>query len=88
MRATVRDRTSRRQCFKPMPRVIGEISEQLTGWANYFQLGYPRMAFRAINTYVHERLRRHVRRRSQRPFRPPEGVTYHEHFTRLGLVCL
>jgi len=88
MRETVRQRTSRRQCYKPVPRIIGEINEQLTGWANYFRHGYPRMAFREINTYVHERLRRHVRRRSQRPCRPPAGVTYHEHFTRLGLVIL
>jgi len=88
MRATVRDRTSRRQGYKPVPRIIGELNEQLTGWANYFRQGYPRMAFRAINTYVHERLRRHLRRRSQRPCRPPAGVTYHEHFKRLGLVIL
>jgi RNA-directed DNA polymerase len=88
MRAAVRRHTNKRHCFKPLPRVIGELNEQLTGWANYFRLGYPRMAFRAIDTYVHERLRRHVRRRSQRPFRPPEGVTYHEYFVRLGLVYL
>ena len=88
MRATVRDRTNRRQGYKPVPRIIGELNEQLTGWANYFRQGYPRMAFRAINTYVHERLRRHLRRRSQRPCRPPAGVTYHEHFKHLGLVIL
>jgi len=88
MRETVRQRTSRRQGFKPVPRIIGELNEQLTGWANYFGQGYPRMAFRVINTYVHERLRRHLRRRSQRPFRPPEGVTYSEHFKHLGLVIL
>jgi len=88
MREAVRQRTTKRQGFKPMPRVIGEINEQLTGWANYFRQGYPRMAFRGINLYVHERLRRHVRRRSQRPFRPPRGVSYHEHFKRLGLVIL
>ena len=88
MRQTVRDRTSRRNCYKPVPRIIGELNKQLTGWANYFRQGYPRMAFRAINTYVHERLRRHVRRRSQRPFHPPKGVTYYEHFKRLGLVRL
>jgi len=88
LRETVRDRTNRRQGFKPVPQIIGELNEQLTGWANYFRQGYPRMAFRAINTYVHERLRRHVRRRSQRPCRPPAGVTYHEHFKQLGLVIL
>ena len=88
LREALRSRITRRQCFKPLPLLIGELNVRLTGWANYFQLGYPRMAFRAINTYVRKRLTRHVRRRSQRPFRPPEGVTYHEHFKRLGLVYL
>jgi RNA-directed DNA polymerase len=88
MRATVRSRITRRQCFKPLPQLIGEVNVQLTGWANYFQLGYPRLAFRAINTYVRARLTRHVRRRSQRPFRPPRGMGYSEYFRRLGLVYL
>ncbi len=88
MRAKVRTHLTRRRSPPPLPRVIGELNVKLTGWASYFRLGYPRMAFRAINTYVHERLRRHVRRRSQRPFRPPEGVTYYAHFRRLGLVRL
>jgi len=88
MRETVRQRTSRRQNLKSVPRIIGELNKQLNGWANYFRQGYPRMAFREINTYVHEQLRRHVRRRSQRPYRPPEGVTYHQHFKQMGLVIL
>jgi hypothetical protein len=29
-----------------------------------------------------------LKRRSQRPFRPPEGKTMHEHLTGLGLVPL
>jgi RNA-directed DNA polymerase len=88
MRGTVRQLTSRRQNLKSVSRIIGELNEQLSGWASYFGYGYPRMAFRAINTYVHERLRRHVRRRSQRPFHPPQGVTYQEHFRAMGLVIL
>ena len=46
------------------------------------------MAFREVNTYTRQRLTIHVRRRSQRPFRPPEGVSYYEHFARMGLVYL
>lgn len=88
MREKLRAATSRTQCFKPVPQVIEELNGQLTGWANYFRFGYPRVAFRAINTYARLRLTRHVRRRSQRPFRPPEGVSYYEHFKRLGLVYL
>jgi len=88
MREALRLQTSSRQCFKPLPRFIGEINKQLIGWANYFRFGYPRKALREINTYARQRLTVHVRRRSQRPFRPPEGVSYYEHFRRLGLEYL
>jgi RNA-directed DNA polymerase len=75
-------------CFKPLPQLIEELNRHLKGWANYFSYGYPRKGFRQINRYVRQRLTQHLRRRSQRPFRPPEGMTYYEHFKRVGLVYL
>jgi len=50
--------------------------------------GYPRKAFRQINRFVQERLERHLKRRSQRPFRPKEGLTWYAQLHRLGLVPL
>jgi len=50
--------------------------------------GYPRVALREINTHVRDRLVQHLRRRSQRPFRPPEGVTYYEQLQKMGLLHL
>jgi RNA-directed DNA polymerase len=88
MREGVRAQTSSRMCFKPLPRLIQELNRQLQGWANYFDFGYPRAAFREVNAYTRRRLTLHVRRRSQRPFRPPKGVSYYEHFKRMGLVYL
>jgi len=87
-RQIIRERTGKEVCFKAMPKLIHELNRQLNGWANYFRFGYPQMAFREINTYVRQRLTAHARRRSQRPFRPPEGMTYYEHFQRMGLVYL
>jgi RNA-directed DNA polymerase len=75
-------------CFKPLPQLIEELNRHLKGWANYFSYGYPRKGFRQINCYVRQRLTQHVQRRSQRPFRPAKGVSYHEHFKRMGLVYL
>ena len=69
---------------KPIPQLIAELNRQLKGWGNYFQFGYPRDAFRAINWHVGQRLFRHLNRRSQRAFRLPEGTTYYPHFRRLG----
>jgi RNA-directed DNA polymerase len=80
--------TDHRQCFKPIPRLIEELNRHLKGWRNYFDFGYPRVAFREINTYIRYRLMQHLRRRSQRPFRPPEGVSYYEQIQRFGLVSL
>jgi len=78
---------SRRGCL-PIPLLIEDLNGHLNGWANYFRFGYPRDAFRTINTYVRDRLTHHLKRRSQRPFRPPEGVTYYQQLQRLGLVYL
>jgi RNA-directed DNA polymerase len=87
-RSRLRELTSCHVCFKPLPQLVQELNRHLTGWANYFKLGYPRKSFRQINSYTRERLTIHLRRRSQRPFRPPEGRTYYEHLHRLGLVYL
>jgi RNA-directed DNA polymerase len=87
-RVKVHEMTDGDQCFKPLPTLINEMNRHLKGWQNYFDFGYPRKAFRAINTYVRRRLTQHVKRRSQRPFRPPKGGTYNQHFQKLGLVEL
>jgi RNA-directed DNA polymerase len=87
-RARLHEMTGPVMCFKPAPRLIEDLNAHLRGWANYFKLGYPRKAFRGINSYVRSRLWRHLRRRSQRVWRPPEGMTPHAHFMRLGLISL
>jgi RNA-directed DNA polymerase len=78
---------SSRSCV-PIPGLIAEVNQVLRGWANYFRPGYPRMAFRAVNRFVVDRLYRHLQRRSQRPFRPPEGVPFTAHLQALGLKLL
>ena len=87
-RNTLRQMTGPEQCFTPLPELIGRINRQMRGWANYFSIGYPRMARRHINRYVRERLTRHVKRRSQRGYKPAEGVSFHEHFKKMGLAYL
>lgn len=87
-RDKLREKTGARMCFKPIPLLIGELNEHLRGWANYFGQGYPRAAFREINRHVRERLYCHLSRRSQRPWHPPEGVSHHEQFKRMGLIDL
>jgi RNA-directed DNA polymerase len=87
-RQRLKEMISKERCFVPLPQLIEELNGHLRSWANYFSYGYPRKGFRQANAYVRDRLTQHVRRRSQRPFRPPEGVSYYEHFNRMGLVYL
>jgi RNA-directed DNA polymerase len=87
-REKLHDMTDHRQCFQPIPALIDELNRHLKGWKNYFDFGYPRVAFGEINSYVRDRLTQHLRRRSQRPFRPPEGVSYYQQIQRFGLVRL
>ncbi|MDQ2901067.1 MAG: group II intron reverse transcriptase/maturase [Acidobacteriota bacterium] len=80
--------TNSHQCFKPIPVLIGELNRHLTGWANYFSIGYPTGAYWQIDWYVRGRLMQHLRRRSQRPFQAPQGVSLSRHIQNLGLVPL
>jgi RNA-directed DNA polymerase len=85
-RDKLRAMTSSRVGWKPIPILIRELNRHLAGWANYFGQGYPRRAFQKINDFVRCRLIRHLRRRSQRAFRPPEGRSWYHHLQHLGWV--
>jgi RNA-directed DNA polymerase len=88
LREKVRLLTGSDRCFQPITEVIGEVNRLLRGWSHYFSHGYPRVAFRKVNWFVQSRLWRHLRRRSQRPFRPAKGVSWPAQLHRLGLRLL
>jgi len=87
-REKLRELTARRRSCMPIPLMISEVNRQLIGWGNYFNYGYPRKAFRKVNSFLELRLMAHLKRRSQRPFRTPKGRTVHRHLKCLGLVNL
>ena len=87
-RDKLREMTGPERCFVPIPVLIAQINEHLRGWGNYFGKGYPRQAFRRLNAFVRERLKRHLKRRSQRPFRPGGTLSWHAQLQRLGLEPL
>jgi RNA-directed DNA polymerase len=87
-RAVLRAMTSSRMCFKPIPDLIQDLNRNLQGWATYFGFGYPADSYRNLNQYVQQRLRLHLRRRSQRPYRAPQTVSLYAHFRQLGLRYL
>ena len=87
-REKLHDMTDSHQCFKPLPVLIGELNRHLKGWANYFSFGYPISVYCEIDRYVRDRMIQHLQRRSQRPYRPPDGMLWLQHLERLGLVSL
>jgi RNA-directed DNA polymerase len=87
-RAEVRALTSSRYGYKPLPVLIQDLNRSLQGWAAYFSFGHPSKAYWNLNYYVQQRLRIHLRRRSQRPYRAPEGVSFYAHLRDLGLQYL
>jgi RNA-directed DNA polymerase len=75
--------------FIPIPELVDTLNLQLAGWRNYFRKGYPRKSFRKLNNYTRGKVVKHLKRRSQRPYRPPQGVTWYQHlYKNLGLIQL
>lgn len=85
----LREVISKRRSLVPIPVLIEEVNQKLRGWQAYYHYGHPRRAYRALDAFVPYRLYQHLRRRSQRPCRPPAGVTWHSFLTdSLGLQLL
>ena len=87
-REALRELVNKRRCLVPLPELIGKVNKHLRGWANYFRFGHHKLAFHKVNWFVYDRLYRHLKRRSQRPWRPPEGVSAYAQFKRMGLLYI
>ncbi len=87
-RAAIRERTGPRKCFKPTPAVVKDVNIFLRGWANYFQYGYPRVAFRNLSHFARNRMITHLNRRSQRKYHRPKGMSHYQYLQKLGLLRL
>ena len=74
--------------WMPLPKLIGRLNQTLRGWQAYFRDGHPKRVFYRLNGYLLTQLRQHLRRRSQRRYRVPEGDTLVTHLQRLGLQFL
>lgn len=84
----LRAMTARHRSSIPLPELIAELNRHLKGWGNYYRCGYPRPSFRKLNWYIQRRLLRLLRRRSQRPWKPPQELTLYHYLRQLGLIQL
>jgi RNA-directed DNA polymerase len=87
-RAKLRELTDRRRNFVPIDQVVAEVSRWMASWGQYFRHGYPSEAFADLNWFAVNRLRGHLKRRSQRPYRVPEGESFYAHLLGLGFQPL
>lgn len=87
-RDRVRELTASHRGLVPVDDLVRDVSRYLQGWGRYFAQGYPRRVFNRADSFVLERLVRHLQRRSQRPFRPPDGKSFLAHLQSLGLQLL
>lgn len=87
VREKVREATGPQMCFVPVADVVCNVNTILRGWLAYFSVGHPACARWDLVRFAEDRLVRHLRRRSQRPYRPPEGVSPYAHVHDLGLIA-
>ena len=88
-RDRIRELTSNRWGCLPINEVVRRLNRFLIGWSNYFKTGYPLESFGKINSYVMWKMYQFLSRRSQRPFKLPEGMSwYHLIFNVLGVRLL
>jgi RNA-directed DNA polymerase len=88
LRAKLRDLTGPQWGWMPIPIVLGRLNQTLRGWQAYFRYGHPYRVFHRLDGHILTRLRQHLRRRSQRRYRPPAGTTLPNHLRQLGLMAL
>lgn len=74
---------------RSLPATIAQVNQHLRGWKGYFDYGYPRQTFRAVNHFVHRRFRCFLRNRSHRRSRPfRQGESLYAGLRRYGLIYL
>lgn len=85
---SIREKTDRKRCLLAAEVVVAELNDGLRGWANYFKLGPVSAAYRAIDAYVTQRLRRWLchkhKIRGSGGNRYPDAYLYE----KLGLIRL
>lgn len=79
--------TDAKRCFVPSAQVVHDMNDFLNGWKGYYTYGYSSKARHKVDWHARNSLTKHMKRRSQRPYRPPQGVSWYQHITKgMGLT--
>ena len=84
----IREKTGRHYNYLPIPELIKGLNNMSRGWVNYFKKGNPSQVISKIDHYMTCKVANHLKRRSQRPYKFPEGESWHSHFRKMGLKSL
>jgi RNA-directed DNA polymerase len=87
-RERIKELTSAQRSWLPVEDLIADINRYQNGWREYFKRGYPARVFGKLSYHTSERVIRHLRRRSQRPYRFEATESYYAHLKKLGLQRL
>jgi len=72
----------------PWPEVRDKLNTSLRGWSNYFGYGSRSKAYRSVDQYVFERVRRFLTRRHKVQGRGNRRFTFDVIHRELGVLCL
>ena len=88
-RESIRELTASHWGCLPIAAIVKRLNDYLRGWATYFGRGHPRQVFRDIDAFVQLRLLKFLKRRSQRPFKPPKDKSWYTFvYQDLGVIQL
>ncbi len=87
-REKLHEMTGVKYLWNSVPQLIADLNRHLRDCAYYFAFGFPTAAFRAMDWYLLQRMRRNLHGRSQRHFKLPEGVGSDAYVRQQGLLCL
>jgi RNA-directed DNA polymerase len=85
----ISEATSVRTTGREAGKVVGRINQMLSGWANYFRIGYVTRAWQIVQQHACRRLRQWLRRKTKSrggPQNPPDLRLY-EDYGLLKLVA-
>jgi len=85
LREKIRELTDSKWDWMPPAMLIARVNQTLRGWQTYFHHGHPHRVFHRLDGHLLRRFRQHLRRRSQRCKRIPQGLNIATYLQSLGL---
>lgn len=78
-----------RNCYLSLPEVVTDLNRLLSGWRNYFSLGYKKKVYSSVNHHLDLKFWKFCSRKSQRKMKLPAATdSWHQFAKSVGLNFL